>query len=207
MNSNRGIFFRLATSGFESVSARKHLEIFSIPFERLFARSEAEERTAERRAGEFLEMNGDGYGDGSIKIRAFPRLAFSTSRRRFTSPEARFGFRPASSCQFNFRGKNKAPLVASFSRHRLLAFAFGDSRERASEPWGNLESARSIAQGQNDVVNARHALTPSGCICIQQRKQRCWSPLVHRYAPLGSFSLNIDEGRCGGNFSVEEVKD
>lgn len=60
------------------------------------------------------------------------------------------------------------------------------------------ESLGSIAQGQSAFVNARHALTPSGRICIQQRKRdlRCAALLVARFTvtlPLGSFSLNVNE--------------
>lgn len=138
MNWNRGIFFRLATSGSESVSARKHLEIPSILSTIIPSVSKAEKRAEERRAGEFSEMNKDGYiyGDGPIKIRAFPRLAFSTSSgRRYHVAGSALRFSSCVSRQFNFREKNKALGVASFSRHRPVAFASGDSRERANEPW------------------------------------------------------------------------
>lgn len=136
MNSNRGISFdslRVDLKAYLQENVSKYFWyrstiIRSVP--------KAEERTTVRRAEKFSEMNEDGYGDGSIKIRAFPRLAFSTSRRRYHVAGSALWLSSCISCQFNFRGKNKAPLVASFSRHRLAAFALGDSRERVSEPWG-----------------------------------------------------------------------
>lgn len=116
MNSNRRIFFRLTTSGSESVSTRKHLEILRYHSTIIRSVSNAEKRAPKRRAGEFSEMNEDGYGDGSIKIRAFPRLAFSTSGRRYHVAGSAFWLSSCISRQFNFRGKNKALRIASFSR-------------------------------------------------------------------------------------------
>lgn len=136
MNLNRRIFLRFTTSGSESVSTRKHLEILSIPFNDYSLGFQSEEKNDERRTGEFSEMNEDCYGDGSIKIHAFPCLAFSTSGRCYHVAGSALWLSSCISRQFNFRGKNKALRVTSFSRHRLVAFALGDSRERASKPWG-----------------------------------------------------------------------
>lgn len=104
------------------------------------------------------------------------------------------------SCRFNFPEKNKASHLfrdtVSLHLHREIRaserVSLGESRIAA------IDRTRSAG-----VVNARHALTPSGCICIQQRKQRCWPPSVHRYAPLGSFSLNVDEGRRNRTFPLK----
>jgi len=131
MNSNRGIFFRFATSGSESVFVRKRLEILSIPFDDYsFGFQSREKRAVERRA-EFSEMNEDGYGDDSIEIRAFSRLAFSTlSRRR---KRALAFILHLASIQFSWK---KIKRSASRLFRDTVAFArLGDSRERASEPW------------------------------------------------------------------------
>lgn len=155
-----------------------------------------ERKAAERRAREFSEMNEDGYGDGSTKIRIFPRLAFSTSPgRRYHVAGSTLCLSLCISRQFNFRGKNKAISVISFFVTASLHLHW----EIRTSEWASLGESRIDRARSTGVVNARHALTPSGCICIQQRKQRCWPPLVHRYAPLGSFSLNVDEGRRDGN--------
>jgi len=136
-------------------------------------------------------MNEDGYGDDSIKIRAFPRLVSSTSPEVYII----LCLSPCISRQFNFHGKNKAVDVISF----FVTVSLHLHWEIRTSEWASLGESRIDRARSTSIVNARHALTPSGCICIQQRKQRCWPPLVHRYAPLGSFSLNVDEGRRDGN--------
>lgn len=72
-----------------------------------------------------------------------------------------------------FEREIKRSRVVSFSRYRITLHLQREIlvSERSSGSLG------SIAQGQPAFVNARHALTPSGRICIQQRKcaaLRCW---------------------------------
>lgn len=186
MNSNRGIFFRLATSGSESVSPRKHLEIPSIPFDDYslgFQSGEKSEGIASGRIfrNEWRRL----YGDGSIKIRAFPCLAFSTSSgRRYHVAGSALRLSSCVSCQFNFREKNKAPGVASFSQHRPVAFASGDSRERSElEPWEIL--ARSIAQGQPALLMRGTRWRHPVAFAYNRGNNaalRCWPPftVTHR---------------------------
>lgn len=123
-------------------------------------------------------------------------------RRRgdvITSPEARFGFRLASRANSISVGKIKRPASQLFRDtvplHLHQEIRASERTSLGKSRIGAIDRTRSTG-----VVNARHALTPSGCICIQQKKQRCAALLatVHRYAPLGSFSLN-DEGRRGDN--------
>jgi len=157
MNSNRGIFFRFATSGSESVFARKRLEILSIPFDELF-----DERTVRRLFVWFPKQREKSGGKAS---RIF-RNEWRRLRRRFyrntcifasrlldaiTSPEACFGFHPASRVNSIFVEKNKALGVASFSRHRCVCKVgrFARASERAL---GNLGSPRSITQGQSALL-------------------------------------------------------
>lgn len=199
MNSNRGIFFRLATSGSENVSARKRSWNTFDTVRRLFARyPKSGGKSGGKASGRIFRNEWRRLRwDGSIKIRAFPRLASSTSGRR-CHVVGSLGFRPASRVNSISVGKIKRSAshllrdTVSLHLHREIRVSerasLGESRISA------IDRTRSAS-----VVNARHALTPSGCICIQQRKQRSWPPLVHRYAPLGSFSLNADEGRRDGN--------
>lgn len=202
MNSIHRIFLRFTTSGSESVSTRKHLEILSTIIRSV---SKAKKRATKGEQRNFQKWMKTVTETVLSKYMHFRVSPFRRQGDAITSLEARFGFRPTSHVNSIFVGKIKRSALHLF-RDTIWLHLHWEIRasERANlgeSRIGAIDRTRSTG-----VVNARHALTPSGCICIQQKKQRCWSPLVHRYAPLGSFSLNIDEGCRNYNFFIFSIE-
>jgi len=172
----------------ESVSARKRLEIVSKPFNDYSLGLQNREKSGGKASGRIFRNEWRW-----LRRRFYQNTCISASRLLDVAGSIYFVFRPAS--RVNFHGKNKAVDVISF----FVTVSLHLHWEIRTSEWASLGESRIDRARSTSIVNARHALTPSGCICIQQRKQRCWPPLVHRYAPLGSFSLNVDEGRRDGN--------
>lgn len=152
-----------------------------------------------------------------MKIHAFSRFP-STPRRRYTALYRRKYVLAFVLCRVDSIsvGKIKRSYFSSssppsFRRSHVSRCIWHPERfasKRASERMSELRISAIDSARSTGVVNARHALTPSGCICIQRRKCRCvvgrGSPLR---SPLGSFSLKVDEGhRDGETFSFKGRK-
>lgn len=137
-----------------------------------------------------------------MKIHAFSRFP-STPRRRYTALYRRKYVLAFVLCRVDSIsvGKIKRSYFSSsppsFRRSHVSRCIWHPERfasKRASERMSELRISAIDSARSTGVVNARHALTPSGCICIQRRKRAALLAAVHRYVPLGSFSLKVDEG-------------